>query len=254
MKIALIGYGRMGQRIYELAQKKENLAVVAIIDPSSNNENVTAREINTATLAGADLAIDFTAPNVLIDNLKKIAAAKMNVVIGTTGWNDQLDEVRNIVDQAGIKAMHAANFSIGVNAFFRIIRAAAKIMNQFEEYDISANEIHHNKKLDSPSGTALTIGQILLEEIDRKNKIETQRLDRAPKKDELHLSSMRLGQTPGTHEAHFDSADTTITLTKVTRNRDGLANGALLAGDWLMGKEPGFMAWKIGPKIFLKNN
>jgi len=241
MKIALIGYGRMGKRIAELASERvADFDVVAIIDPIA--KEATAKEITKENLHGAEVAIDFTTPEVILDNIKKIAKTKTNLVIGTTGWYDQLKKAKKIVDDNNIGMLYASNFSIGIQAFFRIVRAAAKIMNCLDDYDIFASEIHHRNKLDSPSGTALSLGEILLKEIERKDTLVTNRLDRAPKPKELHLMSLRGGEVPGIHEAYFDSSADMIRLTHTARNRDGFALGALFAAKWIKNKKGLFNA------------
>jgi 4-hydroxy-tetrahydrodipicolinate reductase len=234
--LALLGYGKMGRAIHALAlAEPQQFSVTAIIDPLA--KEATAREITPKNLNGAKVAIDFTAPTAVLNNLRKIADAKINLVIGTTGWYDQLDTVRQIATDAKIGALYASNFSLGVQAFFRIVRSAAQIINGLENYDVLARELHHAQKLDSPSGTALSLGEILLEEIKRKKKLATEKLDRAPAPDEVHLSSTRGGKIPGTHEIIFDSEADTITLTHTARTRDGFALGALRAAQWLENKK-----------------
>jgi 4-hydroxy-tetrahydrodipicolinate reductase len=233
VNIALIGYGKMGQIIEKTALDKGH-KIVAIIDP---NVDSCESEINKETLKDADVCIEFTHPSVVIDNIKKVAQAGKNIVVGTTGWYDKMDEVKKIVNDNKIGLIWSGNFSVGVNALFRITEYAAKLFNKIEDYDIAVNEIHHTQKADSPSGTANMIGDILVENIDRKNKIVTEAFDRKPKDDELHISSTRVGSVPGIHTITFDSSADTIELKHTARNRCGFASGSVLAAEFVKGKK-----------------
>ena len=184
-----------------------------------------------------DLCIDFTNPESVIKKIEKISKFKKNIVVGTTGWYNDLDNVKEIVDKSGIGFIYATNFSIGVNMFFKIVENAAKIVNKIEDYDIFGYELHHNKKVDSPSGTAKTIGNILIKNIDRKEKLVFDKLDRKIKPEELHIASIRSGSIPGTHVVGFDSSADTIELSHVARNREGFALGAVMAAQWINGKK-----------------
>jgi 4-hydroxy-tetrahydrodipicolinate reductase len=148
-----------------------------------------------------------------------------------------MDEVKKIVNDNKIGLIWSGNFSVGVNALFRITEYAAKLFNKIEDYDIAVNEIHHTQKADSPSGTANMIGDILVENIDRKNKIVTEAFDRKPKDDELHISSTRVGSVPGIHTITFDSSADTIELKHTARNRCGFASGSVLAAEFVKGKK-----------------
>ena len=167
MNIAIIGYGKMGKEIERIA-KARGITIASIIDP--NDKNANFREINEKSMANVDVCVDFTRPDAVIDNLIKISKFKKNIVIGTTGWNDKLDEAKKIVKQNNVGLIYASNFSIGVNIFFRVIENAAKMMDKIKAYDVFGYELHHSKKLDSPSGTAKTIEQILVKNIQRKKR------------------------------------------------------------------------------------
>jgi 4-hydroxy-tetrahydrodipicolinate reductase len=234
MNIAIIGYGKMGHVIEKIAKSK-GIDVVSTIDP----EHIDAqhKEITKESLEEVDVCIDFTAPSVVVENIKKIAELKKNVVVGTTGWYDKIDEVKEIVQNNGIGLIYASNFSIGVHVFFRIIENAAKIMNKIEDYDVFGLEFHHNKKVDSPSGTAKTIADILIKNIGRKKKLAYDLVDREINKEELHFASVRAGSIPGTHEVGFDSEADTIELKHTARNREGFALGAVLATQFINGKK-----------------
>ena len=234
MHIALIGYGKMGRTVHALA-KQNGIEITAIIDPVA--VEATAKEISAMALKNADVCIDFTQSSVLVENVKKIAALKKNIVVGTTGWYDKAEEVKKIVEQAKIGLIFATNFSIGVNLFYRIVKNAARLFNNFSEYDAFVLELHHNKKKDSPSGTAKSIGEIILQEMKRKNKMVFDKLDRQIEANELHVASVRAGSIPGTHTVGFDSNADTIELKHEARSRDGFAAGALLAADWINGKK-----------------
>ena len=182
------------------------------------------------------MAIDFSVPDSVMENIKIYIDNKVSAVMGTTGWYDQIDNVKKMVgDKIGF--IWSGNFSLGVNLFFRIIKESAKIFNKFEEYDPMAYEIHHNQKADSPSGTAKMIGKILLNEIERKENLAEDKLDRRINKNEIHFASVRGGSIPGTHVVMFDSDADTVELKHTARNRCGLARGAVLACSWIADKK-----------------
>jgi 4-hydroxy-tetrahydrodipicolinate reductase len=165
---------------------------------------------------------------------------KLPSVIGTTGWYDQLGEVRRIVEQAGSSLIWASNFSLGVNIFYRIAWYAARLADSFPEYDVGGVESHHNKKLDSPSGTAKTLVEGVLARIGRKDAPVWETLDRRPQPNELHFPSLRLGSVPGTHSLFFDSPADTIEITHTARSREGFAAGSVRAAQWLSVAGKGF--------------
>ncbi|HLC61541.1 MAG TPA: dihydrodipicolinate reductase C-terminal domain-containing protein [Candidatus Nanoarchaeia archaeon] len=220
MNIAIIGYGKMGKEIERIA-KARGITIASIIDP--NDKNANFREINEKSMANVDVCVDFTRPDAVIDNLIKISKFKKNIVIGTTGWNDKLDEAKKIVKQNNVGLIYASNFSIGVNIFFRVIENAAKMMDKIKDYDVFGYEIHHSKKLDSPSGTAKTIEKILASNIKRIDKV--------------NFASVRAGSIPGTHVVGFDSSADTIELKHTARNREGFALGAVMAAEWIQNKK-----------------
>ena len=234
MNIAIIGYGNMGHEIGKIAKAK-GISVKSIIDP--HHKGATHKEINEKSMKGVDVCIDFTIPSAVLDNIKKISKFKKNVVVGTTGWHDKIDEARSIVKKSGIGLIHASNFSIGVNVFLRIVGNAAKIINNMEDYDIYGYELHHSKKIDSPSGTAKAIGEILIRNIKRKNKMLFEKIDRKIEPNELHFASVRAGSIPGIHVLGFDSSADTIELKHTARNREGFALGAIMAAQWIHDKK-----------------
>ncbi len=234
MNIAIIGYGKMGHEIEKIA-KANGINVVSIVDPNDSSAN--HREINEESMKNVDVCIDFTNPSAVVSNIEKISKFNKNVVVGTTGWYDNINEIKYIVKKNNIGFIYASNFSIGVNIFLKIIKNAAKIINKIEDYDIYGYELHHNKKIDSPSGTAKTIGDILIKQIDRKDKLLFEKIDRKIEPNELHFASVRAGSIPGTHVVGFDSSADTIELKHEARNREGFAIGAIMAAQWINGKK-----------------
>jgi 4-hydroxy-tetrahydrodipicolinate reductase len=236
MKLALIGYGKMGKEIEKVAKVRDH-EVCAIIDPSA--EGATSKEIDDSgnCFNDADVVIDFTTPEVVVDNAKKVAAAGKSIVIGTTGWYDNVDDVKKVVDESGTASIFSSNFSVGVNVFFKVVEEAAKLINKIPEYDAFGYELHHNQKVDSPSGTAKSIAEILVNNIERKKTVQYDKLDRKINPDELQFSSVRSGSIPGTHVVGFDSEADTIELKHTARNRSGFALGAVLAAEWLKDKK-----------------
>jgi 4-hydroxy-tetrahydrodipicolinate reductase len=233
MKIAIIGYGKMGQIIARLSEEKKH-EVVSTIDPVV--ETAKFKELNKENLCGADVAIDFTVPGVALSNIDKYINYGVNAVIGTTGWYENLEKIREKVEKSEIGFIWSGNFSLGVNLFFRIIEHSAGLMSNFPAYDVMGYEIHHNRKKDSPSGTMNMIGKILLENLKNKKKIVTEKLTRKISGEEIHLASVRGGSVPGTHVVSFDSEVDTIELKHTARSREGLAEGALKAAEWVKGK------------------
>lgn len=220
MNLALIGYGKMGKLIEQLAPGEVKLKLDEFNNASF--EGITAenfRDIN--------VAIDFSIPGAAVENIKRISALGVNLVVGTTGWFERLDEVRAIIEGNGTGLVWSPNFSIGVNAFFRLISEAARLMADEPAYEAWAYEIHHSAKQDAPSGTLLKL-------------VEEMRQSGYSKK--IDVSSNRAGAHPGAHEIGFDSSADTITLRHVARSREGFAQGALRAARWLVGKK-GFYEW-----------
>ncbi|MBI2145347.1 4-hydroxy-tetrahydrodipicolinate reductase [Candidatus Woesearchaeota archaeon] len=235
MKIALIGYGKMGKEV-ERAAKMRGHSVCAIIDPS--NAGATHKDVGDGScLKDAEVVIDFTVPAAVLGNIKKVSAAKKNLVIGTTGWYDGMTEAKQLVGQAGTGLIYSSNFSVGVNVFYRVVEAAARLVNKVPEYDVFGYELHHNQKLDSPSGTAKSIAELLVKNIGRKKQVQYDRLDRRINSDEIHFASVRSGWIPGTHVVGFDSEADTIELKHTARSRSGFALGAVMAAEWLKGRK-----------------
>ncbi len=236
MNIAIIGYGKMGREV-EKAAKSRGISVTATIDP--NSSEASFREITAESLKGADVVIDFTHPDVLVSNVIKVAALKKNMLVGTTGWYGRLYEVKKIVKDSGIGFLYSSNFSVGVNIFFKVVEAAARLVDKVPAYDAFGYELHHSQKADSPSGTAKTLAELLTANIKRKIKINYDRVNRRISPEELHFASIRAGSIPGTHVVGFDSEADAIEIKHTARSRSGFALGAVLAAEWLR-KKKGF--------------
>ncbi|MCX8158139.1 MAG: 4-hydroxy-tetrahydrodipicolinate reductase [Candidatus Diapherotrites archaeon] len=234
MNVALIGFGKMGREIKELADERK-ITVSSIIDPVAKEANF--KEISKESLKDVDVCIDFTTPDVVIDNIKRVASLGKDIVVGTTGWYNEIDKVRKIALDHNIGLIYASNFSLGVNIFYKIIKDASKLINKFEDYDVLAYEIHHKMKKDSPSGTAKSISDILVKNFSKKKKVVYTMLDRAICPDEFHFASVRGGFVPGTHTVIFDSFADSIELSHIARTRRGFAAGALIAAEWIRGKK-----------------
>ena len=234
MRIAIIGLGGMGMSLKKVAEER-NHKVLITIDPI--NPLATHKRIEDADLSQIDVAIDFSNATSVVENAKFIANAKKNVVIGATGWYEQLGKIEKIVKENNIGIMWSANFSIGVNMYYEIVKKASELINQYDEYDIWGTELHHNNKADSPSGTAKEIAKILLEKINRKDEVIYDKLDRKINPNEIHFSSTRGGPVNFSHTIGFDSSSDTITIIHSARDRGGYALGAVKAAEWMENKK-----------------
>ena len=237
MNLAIIGCGKMGKMIEQVACAN-GYGIKAIVDPFAKDvpSGIPCyKTINEASslLKEADAAIEFTQPDTAVANIALLAEQNIPIVTGTTGWFDRMDEVKKIIEAKNGSLLWASNFSIGVNMFYRIAWYAAQLANNFPEYDAGGFEAHHNKKIDSPSGTAKTLAEGVLSRIDRKNKIIWEALDRKIEADELHFPSLRMGSVTGTHSLFFDSPADIIEITHTARSREGFATGAIKAAMWL---------------------
>jgi len=238
MKIAIVGYGKMGKMI-EQAACDQGHAIAAVIDPVQTGASllsgarISGSVAEAENLGSVDVAIEFTQPAAAAANIIALAERKIPTVSGTTGWHGQMDEVKRAVEAAGSSLLWSSNFSIGVNLFYRIAWYAADLVNRFPEFDVGGFEAHHNKKLDSPSGTAKVLAEGVLSRIKRKKKIIWEMLDRRPAPEEIHFPSLRMGSVPGQHSLFFDSPADTIEITHAARSREGFASGAVKAAQWL---------------------
>jgi len=215
MKIALIGYGAMGRLIHRLAEEKGHVVAVTIDDADSG---LSAAEL-AGRLQGVDVAIDFTAAAAVRRNVEACVAAGVPLVEGTTGWNDSRTEIESIVRDGGGAIVFGANFSIGVNLFYKIAEFASELFARFPEYETFIEEQHHSRKKDAPSGTALKIKEIVTRHVEVGD-----------------IAATRAGNIPGTHTVGFDGPADQITLTHTARSREGFALGAITAAEWIVGK------------------
>lgn len=228
MRIALIGYGNMGKEIERTAAGR-GWQVMHRLD--SRSPRLSAKEMESL-----DVGFHFAKAEGVLPSVRDWARAGKNLVIGTTGWQGDLERVRQIVRDGNIGIVHASNFSIGVGVFLRIVREAGRLFDRFPDYDPSVHEVHHRRKVDSPSGTAHTIADLLIAQIRRKKEILSASPTGAIKPEQLHVSSLRAGETVGIHSVRFDSSADTIELLHTAKNRSGFAAGAILAAEWLQGK------------------
>ena len=230
MKIALIGYGKMGKIIERIALERGH-EIVSIIDVDNR------QDFKSEAFKSADVAIEFTIPKVALDNYQQAFEAGVAVVSGTTGWADQQEKVKADVLKNGYTLFWSSNFSLGVNIFMAVNKYLAKIMNQFPEYNVEMTEVHHTQKLDAPSGTAITLAEGILDNIDRKTGWvkEIQQND-----NELVIKSIREGQVPGIHTIRYESFADIIEITHDAKSREGFALGAVLAAEFTCGKK-GFL-------------
>jgi 4-hydroxy-tetrahydrodipicolinate reductase len=229
MKIALIGYGNMGREI-EAVVNQEGKHEISSISSSS-------RGLDEDGLKNADVVIDFSSPEVAIENIRKVSDLGKNMVVGTSGWYHDIKEVEAIIDGAGTGLIYGQNFAIGTNIFFKLVETASKLFSKFGDYDVFGYEVHHTGKKDSPSGTAFKTADVILGNFPSKNKLETGRLDRKIEPDELHFASIRGGRNPGMHEVTFESEADSITLKVQNHNRRGYAQGAVTAAEFIEGKK-----------------
>ena len=235
MKIALIGYGKMGKMIEQIALQRGH-EIVCIID-IDNQDDFTSEAFRSA-----DVAIEFTNPMVAYNNYMKAFAAGVKVVSGSTGWLEEHgDEVRRLCTEGGKTLFWSSNFSLGVAVFSAVNKYLAKLMNRFDEYDVAMSETHHIHKLDAPSGTAITLAEGILENLDRKARWVPGTLLAADgtlsgttecAADELPVSSIREGEVPGIHSIRYDSEADSITITHDAKSRRGFALGAVLAAEY----------------------
>jgi 4-hydroxy-tetrahydrodipicolinate reductase len=227
MKIALIGYGKMGKTIEQVALKRGHEIVLKI---TSANQH----EMNAEYLHLADVAIEFTRPESARENVLKCLAAGINVVCGTTGWNESLEDAYKSTHAHKAAFLHASNFSVGVNIFFEVNKLLASLMNSQPEYSVSIEEIHHTQKKDAPSGTAITLAEQILPALDR---LKGWSLNTAEDSATLPIIAHRIENVPGTHKISYTSAIDTIDILHTAHNRDGFALGAVLAAEYIMGKK-----------------
>ncbi|HNY21772.1 MAG TPA: 4-hydroxy-tetrahydrodipicolinate reductase [Treponemataceae bacterium] len=253
MKIALVGYGKMGHMLARAASLRGH-DVVCTVDPFAEDASVVTGDVKAMADAivksGAEGVIEFSHPTSVLANIRALVPTGIPLVVGTTGWQGELESVKALVAEHGSPFLYSSNFSVGVNLFYRMVSNAARLMAQFEEYDVALFEAHHNQKADSPSGTSLDVARRVMAEMPRKTTLITDPFTRRPEPQELHLASLRVGSVPGTHTVFFDSSADTIELTHTARNREGLALGAVRALEWLSAQDGG----KLKKGVFTMND
>lgn len=227
MNIALIGYGKMGKTIEEIAiQRGHNVVLKIDVD--------NLDEFTQENLAAADVAIEFTGPHSAYENVKKMISFGVATVCGSTGWLDKQDEINSDCKKNNGSFVYASNFSVGVNIYFEINKRLAALMSPHDDYEIQLTEIHHTAKKDAPSGTAITLAEQVLANIERKKKWVNHISDNP---EELEILSERIDPAPGTHKVKYSSAIDDIEITHTAHSRKGFALGAVLAAEFLAGKK-----------------
>ena len=226
MKIALIGYGKMGKAIEEIALQRKHEIVLKI---DVNN----AHELTEKNLLQCDVAIEFTSPHTAVQNIYKCFEAGIPLVCGSTGWLDRLEEVTKTCIEKNAAFLYASNYSIGVNIFFEVNKKLAQLMDRQESYDITVEEIHHTEKKDAPSGTSITLAEGILEYYPG---ITTWVNEAKSKATELPIVSKRIANVPGTHTIAYESSIDTIEIKHTAHSRQGFALGAVLAAEFIKGK------------------
>ncbi len=221
MKIALLGYGRMGQIIEKISLERGHEIVL-----KKDSKNTFE------ALENADVAIDFSLPQVAVENIKTALDYQVPVICGTTGWLDHYSEITNYVEKKNGAFIYASNFSIGVNIFFELNQYLAKMMNHLDQYNVSLEEIHHTKKLDAPSGTAITLAQGVIDNTSYTNWTMQNALEK-----QIKITSVRQGNVPGTHLVNYDSEIDQIQIKHTAHNREGFALGAVVAAEWIINKK-----------------
>ncbi|MCO5232066.1 MAG: 4-hydroxy-tetrahydrodipicolinate reductase [Chitinophagales bacterium] len=234
MKIALIGYGKMGKAIEAIALEKNKKAGKDIYEIALKIDIDNRHLITTEELSQVDVAIEFTSPNTAIDNIHWCFDANVPIVVGTTGWTQQLSTIQQYAAENNKAFLFAPNYSIGVNIFFEINRQLANIMNDYDDYNIDMLEVHHTEKKDAPSGTALFAALDILKRVKRKDQWRNYASDNSGT---LSIISERTPDVPGTHVVRYTSPIDDIELKHTAHNRTGFASGALLAAEWLVGKK-----------------
>lgn len=217
LRVALIGYGKMGKTVERVA-REQSCEIVHVMDIEDNPMNAG---FQGQWVRQTDVMIDFSVPSAVPVNIQNAVDAGIPIIVGTTGWYDELDAVRRLVENRGGACLYSGNFSLGVQILFRLVREAGKAFSPFSDFHPFMVEMHHAQKLDAPSGTALTLVKILKESYGK----------------EIPVSSVRAGSLPGTHVIGFDSPVDTLTLEHTARSREGFARGALYAARWMQGKK-----------------
>ena len=221
MKIALLGYGRMGKEIEKIALQRGHEIVIK------------SKSDSTYNILEADVAIDFSVPTSAVNNISNCIENQVPVISGTTGWLENYDKMVDLCNEKNGAFIYASNFSLGVNIFFELNNQLAKMMNSLSDYNITMEEIHHTKKLDAPSGTAITLAEGIIENSSKSNW----ELDGKTSEEIIPITSKRIGDVPGTHSVNYDSDVDSIEIKHTAHNRKGFALGAVVAAEWILNKK-----------------
>ncbi|WP_435413536.1 4-hydroxy-tetrahydrodipicolinate reductase [Psychroserpens mesophilus] len=220
MNIALLGYGKMGKAIEKIAIQRGHNIVLKV-----------SRDTKIYTLDNVDIAIDFSLPSTAFENISQCIKQRTPVISGTTGWLEKYNDIISLCNQHNGTFLYASNFSLGVNIFFEVNKTLAKLMTGLPQYDVNIEEIHHTQKLDAPSGTAITLAEQIMNQLDYKNwTLET------PKPKEIGILAKRIENVPGTHEINYESEVDTISIKHTAHSREGFALGAVIAAEWIHDK------------------
>jgi 4-hydroxy-tetrahydrodipicolinate reductase len=230
MKIALLGYGKMGQVIERIAQERGHQIVL------KKDEHNTYEG-----LSNADVAIDFSIPAAAVSNISNCFLSNVPVISGTTGWLDHFDEMVSLCKEKNGAFISSSNFSLGVNIFFELNEYLAKMMSKLDSYTISMEEIHHTQKLDAPSGTAISLAKGIIQNSSFTNwtvdRLKANDSGDSEQSKQIHIEAKRIGTVPGTHSVTYDSAVDTIEIKHTAHSREGFALGAVIAAEWIVGKQ-----------------
>jgi 4-hydroxy-tetrahydrodipicolinate reductase len=243
-RVLLVGYGKMGKLIAKLAPDFD-ITIASIVDRDIQTNELPKdakifSQLVPEAINGCDVAIDFAEAGDILSRISLFAKCSCPAVIGTTGWDKQEYEAKQIIAASDIGLISAPNFSLGVSLFLQLAGAAAKLFTNFPQYDVGMHEMHHRQKQDAPSGTAKLLATKVLSHYPKRERMETTPVDHALASNAIHSSSFRVGFVPGMHELMFDSLEDTITLTHTARNREGFAKGALTAAHWIISKKGWF--------------
>lgn len=233
MNVAIIGYGKMGHEIEKILLQRGH--TVGLIIDQNNAEDLCAER-----LAAIDVAIEFTMPQTAYNNIRTCIESGVAIVSGTTGWTERLPELQELCRERGGSMIYSSNYSLGVNIAFRINRRLAELMNVCDNYDVRIEEIHHTQKKDAPSGTAITLAEGIISNIERKSSwhcIEPQQGEESrPQADSIEITSLREGMVPGTHTVTYESEDDVLEVRHTLKSRRALATGAVIAAEFICGK------------------
>ncbi len=237
MKIALLGYGKMGKIIEKIATDRQHEIVLKI---DLDNQH----ELTAENLQKAEVAIEFSTPGTVVGNIAQCFEAGVPIVVGTTGWYDEISNIKQQCEEGNNAIIYASNFSVGVNIFFHVNKVLAKVMNNYPYYEVQVEEIHHIQKVDSPSGTAITLAEGIIDNLDSKKEWVNvltadgeETADDNIKDDQLLIESFRIDSVPGTHTVIYDSEVDSIEFKHTAHNRNGFALGAVMAAEWIQDKK-----------------